>query len=1008
MTGIDIDHLKSRIRLVIIVIVGTVILVATWGLVAERMQLIAAAERQTEGYARALAEHSESAFAEADWVLRDILHDIQSMGGHGRIAERDLYDMLRRQSEGSPQIGSIFAVDATGTMFLNSIEFPSRRIFVGDRDYFRYYRDTPTADLALGRPVMSRLVNRWRFNLMRPLAPPNAPFAGLLAVAFEVGYFKKFFGPVSLGPHGRIILVHTDGHPLVFEPYIDKAYDVDFNKSDLFRNKLPAAPNGTYRVEASFVDKSPSIVSYQRLNRFPVVAVVTMHTDDVLGPWKRKATTQGCLTVVLCLLIATLARFLFRHLDQLRNAHEMLSEQQRELLTKAAQIDAATDAILLLDLDGRLTQFNQALCQITGYSDAELQGRLLQELEPPEFAEQVSPIIRSLAQVGQATFESAYLAKDGTTVPVEVQARTMASEGRQMILAVVRDITQRKREELRKRTRLKILEEMATGAPLKSLLSHIVHLVEQELPGSLCSVLLADDTGHLRHGAAPSLSEAYNRAVDGLKIANGMGSCGTAAYLRRRVTVEEIETHPYWKGFKPAREEGLRACWSEPVLSFDGDLLGTLAIYYREPRSQTAEDIRVAESAAHLASIAIGRVNEEKQRKVLEEQLLHVQKIEAIGQLAGGIAHDFNNLLTPIIVYAEMLKQGFGEDHTHRNKAEGILTAALKARDLTRHLLSFGRKQVLRVESFDLNQVIAEFREILSRTIRENIAIDLRLATSKARIRADRGQIEQILLNLAVNAQDAISGNGSITIESGHVTLDEEYTRIHPGIKTGPYVLLAISDTGNGMGDDVLGHIFEPFFTTKPVGHGTGLGLATVYGIVKQHEGTISVRSKVGSGTTFTILLPEDPEVEVLKQDAHLLSPAGGDALAGKTIMVTEDNQLVREMVVELLKTLGVNVLVAATPAEALELATDGTVIDLLVTDVVMPEMNGPELYGRLQEKRADLPVLFISGYTNSFVFHHGTLEEELNFLQKPFSAEQLLGRVRQILQRGSPEGNTA
>ncbi len=1002
MTGIDIDQLKARIRLVIIVIVGTVTLIATWGLVSERMQAIATAKRQTEGYARALAEHSESAFAEADRVLLDILHDLRSYGGQERIPRRELFAMLRRQAEGAPQIGTMFAVDATGTMFINASEYPSRQIYVGDRDYFRNYQNNPGADLTLGRPVMSRLVNRWRFNLMRPLAAPGGPFAGLLAVAFEVDYYKRFFGPVSLGPNGRIMLVRADGRPLVCEPYADKAYDLDFSRSPLFRDKLPAAPKGTYRVDAGLVDDSPRIVSYQRLNRFPVVAIVSMHLHDVLGPWKRKAMTQACLTVVLCLLIATLARFLFRHLDHLRDAHGMLSKQQSELLTKAAQIDAANDAILLIDLDGRLHSFNQALCKLTGYAETELRGRRLQEIKPPVFAEQVTTNIRLLEQVGEAIFESAYLTKDGTVVPVEVRARTMTSEGRPMILTVVRDITQRQRDEMRKRTRSKILEEMATGTPLDSLLTHIVHLVEQELPGSLCSIMLADGTGHLRHGAAPGLSEAYIRAVDGLLIANKMGSCGTAAFLRSRVAVEDIETHPYWKGFKPARDEGLRACWSEPVLSADGDLLGTLAIYYREPRQQKAEEIQVAESAAHLAGIAIGRVNEEKQRKVLEEQLLHVQKIEAIGQLAGGIAHDFNNLLTPIIGYAEMLKQGVSDDHSYLRKVEGILSAALKAGDLTRRLLSFGRKQLLRVESFDLNQVIVAFREILSRTIRENIAIDLRLSGSTARIRADRGQIEQILLNLAVNAQDAISGNGSITIESGHVILDEEYTRIHPGMKTGPYILLAISDNGSGMEDEVLSHIFEPFFTTKPVGQGTGLGLATVYGIVKQHEGSVKVRSRVGTGSTFTILLPEAPATDDGELPAHIPSTADFSGLTGKTILVIDDNQLVREMVVELLRSTGNNILVATSPTEALELTTDVTTIDLLVTDVVMPDMNGPELYDRLQEKFPNMPVLFISGYTNSFVLHHGTLEEELSFLQKPFTAEQLLDRVHQILQAES------
>ncbi len=565
---------------------------------------------------------------------------------------------------------------------------------------------------------------------------------------------------------------------------------------------------------------------------------------------------------------------------------------------------------------------------------------------------------------------------------------------------MVMDSTRRKRDKMREQTWLKILEKMATGTSLTDVLELIVRFVEQENAGVLCSVLLADATGtRLRHAAAPSLPDFYNKAVDGLRIAPGMGSCGSAAFSKQRVIVEEIEGHPYWKGFTPAREAGLRACWSEPILSSDGGLLGTFAMYYREPRTPKEDEIQLMESAAHLASIAIGRVRDEDIRKRLEEQLLHVQKIEAIGQLAGGIAHDFNNLLTPIIVYADMIKRGLPADHPQSRRVDGVITAAHKAKDLTQKLLSFGRKQMLCMEALDLNEVIDSFQDILRRTIREDIAIKVRLAPGGARIQADRGQLEQVLLNLTVNAQDAIEGNGVITMETGHVLLDDEFVRLHHGMIPGPYILLAFDDNGCGMDDETLLHIYEPFFTTKEIGHGTGLGLATVYGIIKQHEGYIEVKSHVGEGTSFAIYLPataEDiPPAEEWRPGQPDRSPRPG----GTTILLVEDDRMVREMVVDLLETGGFKVLVADSPLKAQEIErSHADSLALMITDVIMPEMNGMELYESLRGRRPGMPVLYISGYTSHVVVHERPLEEEVTFLKKPFRAEQLMAMVKQML----------
>jgi two-component system, cell cycle sensor histidine kinase and response regulator CckA len=1000
VTEPSIQHIKSRSQLIVGLILCAVIGISVWSILSERSATISAAEKMAQGYSRALAEHTDSAFSEADGMMRMLLKEIRESGGLERVDRNELLRKMRLQTANAPQLGVMFVVDGNGTMRLNTSETPFKELSVADRDYFRNYLNTPGLQLSFGKPLVSRLTKRLRMNMMRPLNEPGAPFAGLLAAGFDTDFFDHFFSPDTLGPRGRVVLIRDDGVPLVSSPYRPDAYRIDFRQSTLFRERLPTSPAGVYHVKNRLTFGEPYIVSYQRLARFPAIALITLNEDDVLAPWVNKAIIQSSLTLGLCVVIVILMRLIFSHLQRLRLAQGVVSDQQVQLGIKAAQIDAANDAILQIDPDGRLVHFNQALCKLTGYDAAELSHLRLQDILPPEFADKFPARVGLIRERQQATFESSYLAKDGALVPVEVQARMMESQGRSMILSIARDITQRKRADLRELAQRRILEQIANGAPLEELLAHIVRFVEQQLPGALCSVLLADETGvRLRHGAAPSLPDEYNRAVDGLLVAKGMGSCGTAAFLRQRVVVEDIEVHPYWKGFQPARRAGLRACWSEPVFSSREELLGTLAIYSREPRLPRDEEIELIVSAAHLASIAIGRVRGDESRRLLEEQLRQIQKIEAVGQLAAGIAHDFNNLLTPICVYSDLVRHGLPDNHPQIKQMDTVIQAARKASELTRKLLTFGRKQVLCMEVLDLNEVIVAFQDIMRTTVRESVAIDLRLPPGHTRVLADRVQLEQILLNLAVNAQDAINGTGAICVETGRLVLDDEYVLQHPGIKSGPYALLAFTDNGCGMDAETLRHIYEPFFTTKEVGHGTGLGLATVYGIVKQHEGYIEVWSEPGQGTTFKIFLPLSQRVAeqpFTPASSPAAKPAGG---AGRTILLVEDNAMIREMAEELLAGDGYRTLVAATPTAALDLAAlHGGRIDMLVTDVVMPHMNGPELYEMLLQSRPELPVLYISGYTGNVVLHKETLDPKSNFLSKPFTLEQFLERVELLL----------
>lgn len=378
-----------------------------------------------------------------------------------------------------------------------------------------------------------------------------------------------------------------------------------------------------------------------------------------------------------------------------------------------------------------------------------------------------------------------------------------------------------------------------------------------------------------------------------------------------------------------------------------------------------------------------------------QEQLVRQERLAAVGQLAGGIAHDFNNILVPIIGYAELGMLKIPADSGLYNNLLQIKRAAERAAALTRQILAFSRKQLLRVETLDLNVVITEFEGMLKRLIREDIELQTILHPSLRHIKADKAQIEQVIMNLVVNARDAMPSGGKLIIETANVFLDGKYTSHRVGVQPGPYILLTVSDTGLGMDAETQKHIFEPFFTTKKTGEGTGLGLATVFGIVKQHEGNILVHSSTGQGAIFKIYLPA---TEDALHSGGLNAPSLDLAETGQTILVVEDEEMVRQLVCETLEAHGYNVIEAANPAEGLQVAATADPLDLLLTDVIMPEMNGTELYRRLALIQPKTSVLFMSGYTDDIISHQDISQGTFNFLQKPFTVHGLIEKVKKAL----------
>jgi PAS domain S-box-containing protein len=390
------------------------------------------------------------------------------------------------------------------------------------------------------------------------------------------------------------------------------------------------------------------------------------------------------------------------------------------------------------------------------------------------------------------------------------------------------------------------------------------------------------------------------------------------------------------------------------------------------------------------------RKRAEAEKARLETQLRQAQKMESVGRLAGGVAHDFNNMLGVILGHADLALEDLGETHPLYHDLVEIRTAASRSADLTRQLLAFARKQTITPTALDLNGTVARMLTMLRRLIGEDVELVWRPGRNAWLIKMDASQIDQMLANLCVNARDAITGVGRVTIETENTTLDDAYCADHPGFVPGEYLRLAVSDDGCGMDKDTQAHLFEPFFTTKAVGKGTGLGLATVYGIVKQNHGFINVYSELGVGTTFTIYLPRHLDAG---GSARTMGVADRVIRGHETILVVEDDPAVLKMTVRMLAGQGYTVLAARSAVEAIRLAGEyGTAIHLVVTDVVMPGMNGRELAAKLLSLYPHLKRLFTSGYTADVIAHHGVLEEGMHFLQKPFSISELATKVREAL----------
>jgi two-component system, cell cycle sensor histidine kinase and response regulator CckA len=609
----------------------------------------------------------------------------------------------------------------------------------------------------------------------------------------------------------------------------------------------------------------------------------------------------------------------------------------------------AADGILIADRTSRYIDANASICRMLGYSHDELVGLTAADILAPSEVQHINPALSTINDTAFHHREWEFRRKDSSTFCADVMV-TVLPDGN--LLAMIRDLTARKKAD-----RAVVLAEERMRFALDA--SHVGIWDMDYATGVLQVSGVTEDQFGLARGTFGGTFAAFVELIHPDDRASVLATIAEATTTGTDFAVNHRAIRP------------------------DGSV-----------RSLSGAGRIIADKAGDPTR-AIGISQDVTDRDTLQGQFHQAQKMEAIGRLAGGVAHDFNNLLTVMLGFCEFLLEGQRQTGQDRLDIKEIEKAAIRAAELTKQLLAFSRKEIIEPKILDVTAILTDMRPMLGRLIREDVRVVLGIKPDLAPIRADRGQVEQVIVNLAVNAQDAMRNGGILTIEAENVELDEHFSSLHFTTDVGPYVMITVSDSGTGMTPEVRDRLFEPFFTTKPPGEGTGLGLATVHGIVARNGGTVSVYSEPGRGTSFKVYFPRAVGVEAaIEVPAPVASPLTGT----EVVLLVEDADSLRGLTKRLIERLGYTVIVAANAAEALHLFDQVPSIQLILTDVVMPGLSGPVLAKQLVGRRSELKVIYMSGYTDEAIVQHGVLMPGIAFLHKPFTANAIARKLRETL----------
>ncbi len=546
----------------------------------------------------------------------------------------------------------------------------------------------------------------------------------------------------------------------------------------------------------------------------------------------------------------------------------------------------------------------------------------------------------------------------------------------------------------------RVIELLTTGAPLRDTLTALCVVIEEQLPRAHCSVLLLDArTGTLRHGAAPRLPSAYREAIDGAHIGPRAGSCGTAAFERRAVTVEDIATDALWADYRAAAlPHGLAACASVPIFDAQSDVLGTFAIYHREAGPFDASELELLHEVSGLARLVIESERRDAALRASEEIVRQMQKLDSLGLLAGGIAHDFNNLLATMLGSLNLAEKTLSVVSPAMPYLKTLGTAVLRAADLTRQMLAYSGKGRFVIKGVDLSQLVEEVTHLLGVALPKSVALRFALTPGLPIVEADVAQLQQVVMNLVTNAADAIGERqGIVSITTGVVDVDDANaatTFAGQPMAPGRYVTLEVSDTGCGIEPDVLQKIFDPFFTTKPSGR--GLGLCAMIGILRGHRAGLKIDTEPEKGSTFSVYFPVAARAaDPAPPPARALPVAGMGGIA----LVVDDEPALRRVVAQMMRALGFEVLEAANGLEAVaHVRQQPSAVTVVLMDMTMPKMGGMEAFGAIREVAPTIPVVLCSGYSEQEDTQPFLDRGLAGFLQKPFGQADLESAVRAAL----------
>ena len=699
--------------------------------------------------------------------------------------------------------------------------------------------------------------------------------------------------------------------------------------------------------------------------------------------------------------ISGILSLVFKNSYLYRNMESLVEERTKALQESEERFKALHNASfggIAIHDQGVILECNQGLSEISGFDYDELIGMDGLLLIAEQSREAVLTNIRS---GWEKPYEVFGVRKNGEEYPLRLEARNIPYKNAMVRVVEFRDITEPKKAEealIRQQRSIKLTNQIANvflTSSQNDVFADVLDVILMALDSRFGLFGYIDEAGDL---VCPSLTrDIWDQCqVSGKNIVFSQASWGGlwGRSLREKKTLIANENLQI-----PNGHMALENTLATPIV-YNDNLIG-LFVVANKAGGYDKDDRDLLESVAAQTAPILFAIQEEGRRKIvhekLEDQLHQAQKMESVGRLAGGVAHDFNNMLGVILGYTELAMERVEPDNPLHTNLEKIHGAAQRSADLTRQLLAFARKQTVSPKIIDLNDTIERIFKLLLRLIGEDIDLAWLPGKEVWTIKMDPTQIDQILTNLCVNARDAIVDTGKITIETGNTVFDEDYCSVHAGYMPGEYSILAVSDNGCGMDEETQSHLFEPFFTTKEMGRGTGLGLATVYGVVKQNNGFINVYSEPGQGTTFNIYLPRHRAQKPPLSEQRLDKPG---ERGHETVLLVEDEPAILEMTTRMLERLGYNVLAAGTPGEAVRLAQNYSGrIDMLLTDVVMPEMNGRDLAKNLLSIYPDIRRLFMSGYTASVIAHHGVLDKGVHFIHKPFSMRALGEKLREALE---------